>query len=357
MAGHTGRVPLVDDDEVFALLLQLVFEELPEHAKPVVHGGLPKVQRPGHRPQIQILYAYSVVGIGYLPTQLVAEVQALLGGLPVEFFDLEFLLLVVAGPPGHFGQPALLPGQLSLRLAIEVGHPGVLVVAVHIEQRAAVVQPKRPLLIRDGHLSNPLLLIGKEDRDIALPRAVQGDSGAPDHPILGWQPVDHGRHKPQLGQLDLAADGTLLLRRDDLDVVVRPVGRVRLAAALLGLELRVFSPALEEVLVGGVQVVDCVGQGKLVYLAEVGVVHFPDAVGIVVELVPGHGLKAAGIQALLHLQGVVEHLADTAKGLVQDHPLRIRGVDPIFYGFVFDRHGITPPCIVVFCRLGVPLLI
>lgn len=52
-------------DEVLTLLLQLVFEILPEHAKPIVVGRLAEVHALSHCPQIQVLHTHGSVGVGY----------------------------------------------------------------------------------------------------------------------------------------------------------------------------------------------------------------------------------------------------------------------------------------------------
>lgn len=52
-ASLAGRIPLVDEDEVLPLLCQLILEGCTEHPKPIVHGGLPKIQ--GLRKSSQII--------------------------------------------------------------------------------------------------------------------------------------------------------------------------------------------------------------------------------------------------------------------------------------------------------------
>ena len=72
---------------MLALLLQLVFEELPEHTKPIVVGRLAQIQALGHCLQIQVLHAHGSVGVGYPPALLVYEVLPLVGNVLMEAPD------------------------------------------------------------------------------------------------------------------------------------------------------------------------------------------------------------------------------------------------------------------------------
>lgn len=220
VAGLTGRIPLADDDEVFALILQFVFQKLPERAETVVHSGFPKGQRLGHRPQIEVFHAHCVVGIGYLPTPLVAEVQTLPGDFLMEFSDSKFLLPVIAGAFLHLGQFALFLCQLSFRFTVTVGRPSVLAVAVYIEHWAAVIQADSFLLIRNRRGRSHLLLISKENGNIAFSRIIQRDCCTFDRPIFARKAVDHSGDEPQLRQFDPATNRTLFLGRDNLNIVI-----------------------------------------------------------------------------------------------------------------------------------------
>ena len=87
-AGLTGRIPLVDEDEMFSLLCQFILEFCTEHPKPIVHGRLPKVQGLGQASQIKILYTHGTVGVGYPPALLVDKVLPLIGNVLLEHLNL-----------------------------------------------------------------------------------------------------------------------------------------------------------------------------------------------------------------------------------------------------------------------------
>ena len=73
-AGLRGRIPLADNDIVFSLHFELVLVEDAEHPKPIIRNSFPKIERLRHSSQVNIFYTYGIIGIGYLPTELVAKV-------------------------------------------------------------------------------------------------------------------------------------------------------------------------------------------------------------------------------------------------------------------------------------------
>ena len=111
-AGLAGGIPLINEDEMFSLLCQLIPERCTEYPKPIVHGGFPKVQGLGQASQIKVFYTHSTVGVGYLPAFLVDKVLSLVGDVLLEHLNLVQLSVVVFGPILHIGQQSLLMGQL-----------------------------------------------------------------------------------------------------------------------------------------------------------------------------------------------------------------------------------------------------
>ena len=91
-------IPLVDDDVVFPLLSELVLEKSAKHPESVVRNSFPEIERLRHSAQIDVFYTYSIIGIGYLPAELMAKVKSLIGDSAGKLADSCFLLEVSVGP-------------------------------------------------------------------------------------------------------------------------------------------------------------------------------------------------------------------------------------------------------------------
>lgn len=136
-------IPLVDDDVVFALLSELVLKESTEHPESVVRNGFPKMECLRHSSQIDVFYTYSIIGIGYLPAELMAKVQSLIGDSSGKTADSCFLFEVSVGPFLAMGQLPLFLGEPFFRLPIPVHDTGIIAVRIDVESRAAVIKSKR----------------------------------------------------------------------------------------------------------------------------------------------------------------------------------------------------------------------
>ena len=97
-ASFRRRIPLIDDDVVFPLFCELVLEKSTEHTESVVRNSFPEFERLCHSTQIDVFHTYSIIGIGYLPTELMAKVKSLIGDSSGKLADSCFLLEVPVGP-------------------------------------------------------------------------------------------------------------------------------------------------------------------------------------------------------------------------------------------------------------------
>ena len=90
-----GRgVPFVNDDVVFSLFSKLVLEECTKHSESIIRNSFAETERLRHGSQIEVFYTYCVIGIGYLPTELMAKVQSLIGNRTRDLADTCFLFEV-----------------------------------------------------------------------------------------------------------------------------------------------------------------------------------------------------------------------------------------------------------------------
>ena len=77
-------IPTAYTHKLLPFPLQLVSQKARKHTPAIIRNTFSKVQSPAHLLHIQILNAYDIVGIGYLPRSLMQEVLSLMNHMAVK---------------------------------------------------------------------------------------------------------------------------------------------------------------------------------------------------------------------------------------------------------------------------------